>query len=295
LAEVGRSLVRQFEKKALGVGRLMGRLWQRAGDRSTILDNGPGRGRMIGAQRRAVELMAPPVPERTHHAMIVEPDAGVRREIHDLMENDGFHVTSVGDGMTLFSLVPIHHPDLVILALDLPEMSGLEVIRRLQAHGRIPAIVVSSRDSETDRVVGLELGADDYLVKPFSGRELLARVHAVLRRVEDRIPCERLDYGDLVIDLSTRDVLVEDTLVELTALEFDLLAFLASHPRQVFPREALLDRVWDSSRDWQSTATVSEHVYRVRRKIERDPAHPRWVTTVRGVGYRFCPWPDECG
>jgi DNA-binding response OmpR family regulator len=221
--------------------------------------------------------------------MVVDDDVESRRCICHLLEEDGFHVTEMTGGESLFSLIPIHHPDLVILGLSLPGMTGLDVIRRLQTHGRIPSIVVSSSTSEVDQVVGLELGADDYVAKPFSNRELLARVHAVLRRAEDRIECSMLDFDGLHIDLTTRDVVVGDKPVKLTALEFDLLAFMASCPRQVFSRETLLDRVWQSSREWQTTATVSEHVHRLRRKIEDDPSHPRWIETVRGVGYRFTP------
>jgi DNA-binding response OmpR family regulator len=226
---------------------------------------------------------------RLRHVMIVDTDIEMRRAVQETLEGDGFHVTALGEGESLFALIPSHHPDLVVLSLTLPGISGLEVIRRLQVHGRIPSIVVGWGDSETDRIVGLELGADDFVTKPFSTRELLARVHAVLRRAENRVECETLEYDGLTIDLTTRDVIAGDRLVELTHLEFDLLAFLASSPRRVFDRETLLDRVWGSSVEWQTTATVSEHIYRLRRKIEPDPTRPRWIETVRGVGYRFTP------
>jgi DNA-binding response OmpR family regulator len=226
---------------------------------------------------------------RIRHVVVVDDDAAARREIRAVLEDDGFRVTELGDGESLLAMIPSHHPDLVVLALMLPGIQGLEVLRHLQDHGRIPAIVVSWKGSEMDRVVGLELGADDYLPKPFSARELLARVHAVLRRTEDRVPCDTLDFDGLSIDLTTRDVVVAGRLVDLTALEFDLLAFLASSPRQVFSREVLLDRVWGSSSSWQTTATVSEHIHRLRRKIEAHPSRPRWIETQRGVGYRFAP------
>ena len=208
--------------------------------------------------------------------------------VHNL-DRAGIHVTTFNEGASLFALIPSHHPDLVVLDLVLPGIPGLEVVRRLQMHGRIPSIVVSSVESEIDRVVGLEMGADDYLTKPYSMRELLARVHAVLRRAGDRVECETLDFDDLIIDLTTRDVVAAGRHVELTALEFDLLAFLASSPRQVFTREALLDAVWGSSAEWQTTSTVTEHIHRIRRKVGCDPARPRWIQTVRGVGYRFTP------
>ena len=226
---------------------------------------------------------------RLRHIVVVEPDAEDRRALREALERDGFRVTDLADGETLLAMVAGHHPDLVVLALMLPGIQGLEILRRLQEHGRVPTIVVSWKGSEMDRVVGLELGADDYLAKPYSPRELLARINAVLRRVEDHEPCETLEFDDLTIDLTTHDVVVDGRLVALTALEFDLLAFLASSPRQVFSRETLLDRVWGSSSEWQTTATVSEHIHRLRRKIERDPAHPHRIETLRGVGYRFMP------
>lgn len=226
---------------------------------------------------------------RTQHIVVVDDDPGLRRIIRDVLEEDGFRVTAVGDGEALLSLLPGHHPDLVILDLILPGVQGLEVLRRLQNLGRVPTIVVSGKSGETDRVVGLELGADDYLVKPFSHRELLARVHAVLRRSAEPPSSEMLDFGGLTIDLKSRAVVVDGHPVELTALEFDLLAFMTGSPRQVFSPEVLLDRVWGSSSDWQTTGTVSEYIYRLRRKIETDPATPRRIKTMRGAGYQFVP------
>lgn len=226
---------------------------------------------------------------RIRHAVVVDPDLETRQTIRAILEEDGFRVTPVGEAETLLAMFPDHHPDVVILELALPGMQGLELLRRLQDQGRVPAIVVSTKGSETDRIVGLEMGADDYLAKPFSPRELLARAHAVLRRSEHECPCDTLQYDGFRIDLTCRDVFIDDEVVELTSLEFDLLAFLAGSPRQVFSRETLLDRVWGSSSEWQMSATVSEHIHRLRRKIESDPAHPRRIQTVRGVGYRFAP------
>ena len=224
---------------------------------------------------------------RTQHVIVVDDDHEVRGILRDILEQDGYQVTAVGDGEALLAMVHRHHPDLVILDMMLPGMQGLEVLRHLQDHDRIPTIVVTGKTGESDRVVGLELGADDYMVKPFSHPELLARVHAVLRRAQVPQAAEVLDFGDLTIDLRTRDVMIEGESVDLTALEFDLLAFLASSPRQVFSRETLLDRVWGSSAEWQTTATVSEHILRLRRKIEPDPARPTRIETLRGAGYRF--------
>lgn len=224
---------------------------------------------------------------RTQHVIVVDDDREVRGIVRDILEQDGYQVTAVADGEALLAMVHRHHPDLVILDMMLPGMQGLEVLRHLQDHDRIPTIVVTGKTGESDRVVGLELGADDYMVKPFSHPELLARVHAVLRRAQVPQAAEVLDFGDLTIDLRTRDVMIEGESVDLTALEFDLLAFLASSPRQVFSRETLLDRVWGSSAEWQTTATVSEHIHRLRRKIEPDPALPTRIETLRGAGYRF--------
>ncbi len=153
-------------------------------------------------------------------------------------------------------------------------------------------IVLTGRGAEADRVVGLEMGADDYVVKPFSPRELAARVRTVLRRTSassDVDPAQVLTFDRIEIDVQCRDVWVDSVPVELTAREFDLLSFLAASPRQVFTREQLLQRVWSSDVEWQDPRTVAEHVHRLRRKIEPDPSQPRWIQTLRGAGYRFTP------
>jgi two-component system alkaline phosphatase synthesis response regulator PhoP len=224
---------------------------------------------------------------RSPHVVIVDDDPEIRGIVRDVLQRDGYRVSTVGDGEALLAMLRGHHPDLIILDLMLPGIQGLDVLRRVQEQGRVPTIVLSGKGSETDRVVGLEMGADDYLAKPFSQRELLARVHAVLRRASAPVTDEVLDFGGLRIDLRTREVVVDGTPVDLTALEFDLLVFLASAPRQVFSRETLLDRVWGSSAEWQTTATVSEHIHRLRRKVEADPARPKRIETLRGAGYRF--------
>lgn len=226
---------------------------------------------------------------RTRHVVIVDDDRDMRQSIRAVLEGDGFRVTPMAEGEPLLAMLPERHPDLVILELVLPGVQGLEVLRQLQNQGRIPAIVVSSKGSETDRIVGLEMGADDYLAKPFSPRELLARAHAVLRRTTHQCPCDTLEYDGFRIDLSCRDVVVDGEEIELTSLEFNLLAFLATSPRQVFSRETLLDRVWGSSSEWQTAATVSEHIHRLRRKLELDATSPRRIETLRGAGYRFVP------
>ena len=226
---------------------------------------------------------------RIRHAVVVDADTKTRRDLRDLLEGDGFRVTATGEGEALLSMLPGHHPDIVLIEMTLPGMQGLDVLRRLQDGPRIPTIIVTDKCDETDRVVGLEMGADDYVAKPYAPRELLARIHAVLRRSARECPCDTLEFDGLSIDLTCRDVRLDGELIELTSLEFDLLAFMAQSPRQVFSREALLDQVWGSSAEWQTVNTVSEHIHRLRRRIERDPAHPEWIETIRGAGYRFIP------
>lgn len=227
--------------------------------------------------------------DSARHIAVVEDNTDLRATIRDVLEEDGFDVTGLPDGEKLLGLLAHRRPDLVVLDLGLPGVGGLDVLRRLQEAGGIPTIIVSGRGAETDRVVGLELGADDYLVKPFSHRELLARVHAVLRRSASAPTVDLLRFDGLEIDLTTRDVTVDGAQVTLTAREFELLAFLASSPRQVFSKEVLLDRVWGSSSEWQDTATVSEHIHRLRRKLEVGGRAGGWIETLRGAGYRFVP------
>jgi len=174
----------------------------------------------------------------------------------------------------------------------LPEIDGFSILGELRKREDIPVILLTARTEETDRVLGLELGADDYVVKPFSPRELAARVRTVLRRAsrsEPPVMEPTITFDGLAIDTRSREVRVGGEPVDFTAKEFDLLAFLASSPRQVFSRGQLLEQVWDSSSDWQDASTVTVHVRRIRKKIEQDPDEPRWISTVWGVGYRFEP------
>jgi DNA-binding response OmpR family regulator len=174
-----------------------------------------------------------------------------------------------------------------VLDLMLPGADGLELCREIRARSDLPVIMLTARAEEADRIVGLELGADDYVTKPFSPRELTARVRTVLRRSAPRIETDaRFVFGELEIDSSTREVLVAGVPIRLTAKEFDLLMFLARHPRQVFSRQQLMDSVWGYEAAFE-TGTVTVHIRRLREKIEHDPADPRWIETVWGVGYRF--------
>ena len=232
-----------------------------------------------------------------HHILVVDDDARVRTAVSWQLQADGYQVSEARDGTTALEQIQSSSPDLVVLDLSLPGVGGLDVLRqvrhdrRAQPARQLPIIVLSGRSEERDRVAGLDLGADDYLVKPFSTGELAARVRSVLRRSDP----SGWSTGDqpapagLQIDESSRQVAVDGTAVDLTAKEFDLLAFLARHPRQVFTRAELLHHVWSSAPDWQCEATVTEHVHRLRQKLEHDQPQQRWIRTVRGVGYRLEP------
>jgi two-component system, OmpR family, phosphate regulon response regulator PhoB len=224
--------------------------------------------------------------------LVVDDDNDLVDVVRSALEREGFAVDEAGDGETALVKIAGDTPELVVLDLGLPKLRGLDVLRQVRTDNPVPVIVLSGRAEETDRILGLELGADDYVVKPFSPRELVARVRSVLRRtrpVPRGEPADRLVVGALTLDLTTREVWLRDQPIELRRREFDLLAFLSASPRQVFTREQLLQHVWDSEPDWQSAGTVSEHVHRLRAKVEDDPAHPRRLLTVRGVGYRFVP------
>ncbi len=223
--------------------------------------------------------------------LVVDDEPTVREVVAGYLRRDGHDVSEAGDGTTALELLDAEPPDLVVLDMMLPGVNGLDVLRRVRAVSDIPVIMLTARAEESDRVSGLELGADDYVVKPFSPRELAARVNGVLRRTNGRqadLPSP-IVYDGLTIDPMSREVVLDGKIVEMTPKEFDVLAFLAASPRQVFSRAQLLESVWQSSPEWQDPATVTVHVRRIRNKIEADPEHPRWISTVWGVGYRFEP------
>jgi two-component system, OmpR family, response regulator ResD len=231
------------------------------------------------------------VTDTPTRVLVVEDDRTVAEVVTRYLEREGFAVESVGDGHEALSRADAHLPDLVVLDIMLPGLDGLEVCRRLRSRAPIPVVMLTARGSEEDRVLGLDLGADDYVSKPFSPRELTARVKAVLRRAGSP-PGEvdragTVDYDGLQIDLSAREARVHGELATLTAREFELLAFLAGRPRQVFRRDELLEHVWGYT--YGDTSTVTVHIRRLREKIEDDPSTPRHITTVWGVGYRFDP------
>jgi DNA-binding response OmpR family regulator len=213
----------------------------------------------------------------------------VREVVAAYLERDGYRVASATDGAEALRMLTVGRPDVVVLDLMLPKVDGLAVLAQLRKTADVPIIVLTARGEEPDRILGLELGADDYVVKPFSPRELVARVASVLRRASPRRAAPRIVHGDLVIDGRSRQVTVDGDPVQLTAREFDLLAFLAAAPHQVFSRSELLDHVWHSSADYQDPSTVTVHIRRIRRKIEADPEQPRHLVNVWGVGYRFDP------
>ncbi len=227
---------------------------------------------------------------RGGQVLVVDDEPMVREVVTAYLERDGYRVRCAGTGDEALEALRSDQPDLVVLDVMLPGIDGIEILRALRSAGDIPVILLTARADEADRVLGLELGADDYVVKPFSPRELSARVRSVLRRSQSPTPtATRLEYDDLVIDGVTREVTVRGEVVELTPKEFELLAYLAGSPRQVFSRGQLLEAVWDSSLDYQDPSTVTVHIRRLRRKIERVPDEPRWLRTVWGVGYKFEP------
>lgn len=230
------------------------------------------------------------------HILVVDDEQMVREVVARYLEREGFRVTAVGDGQAAVRALT-SAPDLIVLDLMLPKVDGLEVLRRARATTDSAVIMLTARGTTDDRIAGLDLGADDYVAKPFSPRELIARVHAVLRRRAGADaagngagpgPADPLEFGELVIDPAAREVKLGSEVLTLAPREFDLLHYLATNPRQVFSREDLLDALWDLSFDGDA-ATVTVHIRRLREKIEADPSNPERIVTVRGSGYRFEP------
>jgi DNA-binding response OmpR family regulator len=223
--------------------------------------------------------------------LVVDDEPSIGEVVSIYLRRAGYHVVVAHDGQEALDVLDSQLPDLVVLDLMLPKVDGLEITRRLRVEGDIPIIMLTARREEADRIAGLEMGADDYVVKPFSPQELVSRVKAVLRRTRGPTPTstERpLLFDDLCIDPKTRLVEVHGQEKSLTAKEFDLLWVLARHPRQVFIRDQLLDLVWGLT-EYVDPSTVTVHVRRLREKIEPDPSNPRHIQTVWGVGYKFEP------
>jgi DNA-binding response OmpR family regulator len=220
--------------------------------------------------------------------LVVDDEPTLRETVAEVLDADGFHVITAADGREALALFREHRPDLVVLDLMLPELSGVEVCRIIRRESGVPILMLTAKSSEIDKVLGLELGADDYVTKPFSLRELTARVRALLRRTEQVVAegPATVDLGDLTVDLAGHRVLRDGAQVPIKPKVFELLAFLLRHPGQVFSREQLLENVWGYDYAGE-TRTVDVHVHWLRTAIEPDPSAPTLIQTVRGVGYVF--------
>ena len=226
--------------------------------------------------------------------LVVDDDAEITKLLENYLTGEGYEVVVASSGASALTATSSAEPDLVLLDIVLGAEDGRDVLRELRLISDVPTIFLTGRGLEAERIAGLKMGADDYIVKPFALGEVSARIESVLRRsgvslAQTEIERPNLKFGELQINESTHEVRLAGELLDLTSKEFSLLAFLASSPRQVFSREQLLENVWSSSSEWQNDATVTEHIRRLRSKIESDPDHPRWITTVRGFGYRFEP------
>jgi DNA-binding response OmpR family regulator len=220
--------------------------------------------------------------------LVVDDDPTVSDVVRRYLERDGFVVESAADGAATLAAADARPPDLVVLDLGLPGLDGLEVCRQLRSHGPVPIVMLTARGSETDRILGLELGADDYVTKPFSPRELVLRVQSVLRRAASTavpMPTGVLTDGGLVVDTAAHEVTIDGRRIALTTREYDLLVFFLRHPGEAFERTVLLELVWGWT--YADATTVTVHVRRLREKVEVDPALPARIVTVWGVGYRY--------
>jgi DNA-binding response OmpR family regulator len=231
------------------------------------------------------------MPDASPTILLVDDEDSVRKVLAFPLERDGYSVVQAVDGEDALRQFAAQPVDLVVLDIMLPKLDGLEVCKRLRATSTVPIIMLTARDDELDKVIGLELGADDYITKPFSIREFRSRVRALLRRA--RTPHDPdgdgdlvIEHGDLRIDASRRSVEVRDEPVQLTYVEFELLRTLAGHPGRVFSRRMLLEALWKSA-DYRDPRTIDVHVRHLREKLEAEPRTPEYILTVRGVGYRF--------
>lgn len=223
--------------------------------------------------------------------VIVEDEPDISEVVSLYLKRAGYSVASFADGIAALNALNNQLPDLIILDVMLPGMDGFALTRHLRDRSDVPIILLTSRREESDRIAGLELGADDYVVKPFSPQELVSRVRAVLRRIQPAVEKSHesiLNFGDLSINPQTREICLAGQEIMLTAKEFDLLHYMARYPRQVFTRDQLLEGIWGAS-DYIDPSTVTVHIRRLREKIEKKPAAPLHLVTVWGVGYKFEP------
>jgi two-component system, OmpR family, phosphate regulon response regulator PhoB len=221
--------------------------------------------------------------------LVVDDEPMVREVVCTYLARDGFVCHEASDGEEALAAIGEHNPALVVLDVMLPKLDGYSVLAKVRETSDVPVILLTARSTETDRLLGLELGADDYVVKPFSPREVAARVRTVLKRVTVNAPEPPpvVAVDGLVIDGGAHEVTLDGSPIPMPPLEFDLLMCLASNPRTVFSRAELLERVWGSKAEWQDTSTVTVHIRRLRQKIEIDPDNPTRIATVWGRGYRF--------
>lgn len=219
--------------------------------------------------------------------LVVDDEPKIVKLARDYLEKGGYQVVTAVNGKDALATARHEQPDLIVLDLNLPGMDGLDVCRQLRRESAVPIIMLTARIDETDRLIGLELGADDYIVKPFSPRELVARVRAVLRRVQGGIgPANIIRAGDLEIDLQGHRVVRSGETLRLTPLEFNLLALLAQHPGQTFSRERMMERLHGYSHD-SYDRSIDAHIKNLRRKLEPNPSEPIYILTVYGIGYQF--------
>ncbi|KUO09573.1 response regulator transcription factor [Streptomyces sp. DSM 15324] len=230
-------------------------------------------------------MQQPDTTARSARVLVVDDDPTVAEIVAGYLDRAGYVVDRADDGPTALTAAAAHRPDLVVLDLMLPGMDGLEVCRRMRGHGPVAVIMLTARGDEEDRILGLEVGADDYVTKPFSPRELVLRVESVLRRSRPDAGTRPLRAAGLAVDPAGRRATRDGTALALTLREFDLLSFFLRHPGRAFSREDLMREVWGW--DFGDLSTVTVHVRRLRGKIEDDPARPRLIQTVWGVGYRF--------
>lgn len=235
--------------------------------------------------------MFPSTVKTVSKILVVDDEPMVREVLSQYLSSDGFEVVEAGDGDTAVAAVTEQQPDLVLLDLMLPKRNGLDVLGFIRGTSSLPVILLTARGDEADRVRGLEAGADDYVVKPFSAREVVARVRSVLRRTSESIAATAMltEFADISVDPSRWVVTKNGETLELPRKEFELLNCFLAHPGEALTREDLLQKVWSSSTEWQDPSTVTVHVRRLRGRLESDPSKPKHFVTVFGVGYRFDP------